>query len=227
MPEQFRVIRRDDERRAIQKSGEPLDLRDTLVEKMLRVFACGLEREVALVNFLLSRAAGDAEILHAGEPAILRRRQMRLDIIEIQVEADVAVEITVTRVAGIAFVLAPDLPRGIKVAPERCDAVWRENRRERAVARARARIQNAVRVEDEPADVRLLQKNFDAGNVGAFRQPDSARVAPEATAIMVARRQNLRADGRWMIREQRQQSVRRAGGDDFQRAFVLKPSETR
>src|SRR5476651_1662380 len=42
VPEQFRVIRRDDERRTVQKSGELLDLRDALVEKMLRVFARGL-----------------------------------------------------------------------------------------------------------------------------------------------------------------------------------------
>ena len=135
---------------------------------------------------------------------------MRFDVIEIQVEADVAVEIAVTRVAGIAFVLAPDLPRGIEVAPERGDAVGREHRRERAVARTRTRVQHAVRVEDEPADVRLLQKCFDAGDVGAFRQPDAARVAAETTAIMVARRQDLRADGRRMARQQRQQPVRGA-----------------
>ena len=64
--------------------------------------------------------------------------QMRLDVIEIEVEADVAVKIAVARVAGITFVLAPDLPRGIEVAAERGDAVGREDRREHAVTRARA-----------------------------------------------------------------------------------------
>src|SRR5271154_3643376 len=136
---------------------------------MLRVFARGLERMVALVNFLLSSTAGDAVIFHAGEPTIIWRWQMRFDVIQIKVEADVAVEIAVTRVARITFVLAPNLPRGIKVASERRDAIRRENRRERAVARTRTRVQDAVRVEDEPADVRLLQKFLDAGNVGAFR----------------------------------------------------------
>src|SRR5271165_6948958 len=96
---------------------------------------------------------------------------------------------------------APDLPRGIEVAPERTDAVGREHWRERAVARTRTRVQHAVCVEDEPADVRFLQKCFDAGGVGAFRQPDAARVAPETGAVMVSRRENLRTDGRRMVRE--------------------------
>ena len=95
------------------------------------------------------------------------------------------------------------------------------NRRKGAETRPRFRVQHAVRVEDEPADVRLLQKLFDPLHVGAFRQPDAARVAPETTAVMVARGQNLRAEGRRMVRQQRQQSVRGGGGDDFNPAFVL------
>ena len=173
MAEQFRVVRRDDQRRAVQKSGDALGLFDALIEKMPGVFARGLQGEVALVNLLFPGPAGDAIILDAGETAVFRRRQVRLHVIEIEVEADVAVKIAVTRVAGITFVLAPDLARRIEVAPERGDAVGRENRRERAVARARAGVQQAVRVEDEPADVRLLQKYFDALHVGAFRQPDA------------------------------------------------------
>ena len=81
---------------------------------------------------------------------------MRFHIVEIQIEPDVAVKIAIARVAGVTLVLAPDLPRGIEVAPEGGDAVWREDRCERAVARTRLGVQDAVRVEDEPADVRLL-----------------------------------------------------------------------
>ena len=79
-------------------------------------------------------------------------------------------------------------------------------------------MQNAVRVEDEPADVRLPAKiSSTPVHIGAFRQPDAARVAPEATAVMVARGEDLRADGRRMIGQQRQQRVRGGAGDDFQR----------
>ena len=70
-------------------------------------------------------------------------------------------------------------------------------------------MQNAVRVDDEPADVRFLQKIFHAVDVSAFRQPDAARIAAETTSIMIARDQNLRANGLRMIGHQRQQRVRR------------------
>src|ERR1700722_10498342 len=146
---QFRVIRRDDERRTIQKSGELLDLRDAFIQKMLRGFARGFQRDVALVNFLVPCSAGDFVIFDSGESTILRRWQMRFHIIKIQVEADVAVKITIARVAGITFVLAPDLARRIEIAPERGDSVRRENRRERSVARTWLGVQNAVCVEDE------------------------------------------------------------------------------
>ena len=43
-------------------------------------------------------------------------------------------------------------------------------------------------------------------DVGAFGQPDAARIAPETVAIMVARHQNLRAQRRRIVRQQRQQA---------------------
>ena len=86
-------------------------------------------------------------------------------------------------------------------------------------------MQQAVGIQDEPADVGLLQEHFDAGGVGAFRQPDAARIAPETTAVMIARGENLRAEGRRMVGQQRQQAVRGGGGDDLQQARVLKPLE--
>src|ERR1039458_2722179 len=185
------------------------------------VLARGGEGGVALVNLLLA-FAGDAKVFDAGEPTVVGRGQVRLDVVEIKVEADVAVEIAVARVAGITFVLAPDLPRGIEVAPKRGAAVRRVERRKGAVTRTRLRVQNAMRVEDEPADVGLLQKFLDAAGVGAFRQPDVARIAPATTAVMVARGEDLRANGRRMVRQERQQSVRGGGGDDFEDAGVLK-----
>ena len=74
MAEQFGVVRRDDERRAVQDAGELLDLRHARVEKMLRVVGGGLQRGAAVVNLLVRRTAGDAVIFDAGEPAIVRRR---------------------------------------------------------------------------------------------------------------------------------------------------------
>ena len=192
---------------------------------MLRVLRGGFERGLAVVNQLLARAAGDGVILDPGERPHAVRRQMRAHVVEVQIEADVAVEVAVARVAGIALVFAPDLLRGIEIAPEGRDAVLREDGREHAVARARLRVQQAMRVHDEPADVRLLQHMLHAIHVGALGQPDAARVLPEAFAVMIARGQDLRADGRRMRGQQRQQSMRRRRGDDFQFARVLKLAE--
>src|SRR5207248_2481545 len=155
-------------------------------EEITGVFVRGAQRGAPVVGFLRARAAGDAMILDAGKTAMFGRRQIRPHVIEIEVEADVAVEIAITRVAGISFVPAPDLFGGIELATERGDAVRREDGREHAVARPRPRVQHTVRVRDEPADVRLLQNSFHAGGVGAFRQPDAARIATETTAIMIA-----------------------------------------
>ena len=134
MPEQLGVIRCDDDWRPVQNGFQLLNLRDALTQKMPCVFAGGRQGMVALVNLLLA-FAGDAKIFYAGKTAVVRRRQVRLDVIEIQIEADVAVEIAVARIAGIALVLAPDLPRGIEVAPKRGDAVRRVDRRKGAVTR--------------------------------------------------------------------------------------------
>ena len=154
--EQFGVVGRHGERGTIQKSRDALDLHDTFVEKMAGVFGGGLQCRVALINFLVPCSAGDAVIFDAGEPAVFRRRQMRFHIIEIEIKADIAVKIAVTRIAGITLVLAPNLPRGIEVAPECGDAVGRKNRRKGAVTRAWTRMQYAMRVENEPADVGFL-----------------------------------------------------------------------
>ena len=80
-------------------------------------------------------------------------------------------------------------------------------------------------IADEPADVRFLQYGFNATCIGAFGQPDAARIATETTPIMVARRQDLRAQRRRMVRQQREQRVRGSAGDNFDPAKVLKLAE--
>ena len=99
------------------------DLRHAGLEKMLRVAGGGLQRGDAVVNFLFGRIAGDAKIFDAGEPALIGCGQVRFDVIEIEVEADVAIEFAVVDVAGVAFVFAPDLLGGIEVAAKGGDAI--------------------------------------------------------------------------------------------------------
>src|SRR5439155_4262977 len=138
---------------------------------------------------------------------------------------DVAVEIAIARIARVTFVPAPDLFGGIEVATERGDAVWGEDRGEHAVTWTGPGVEHAVRVRDKPTNVRLLQNEFHAGGVSAFGQPDAARIATKAGAVVVARRENLGADRRRMIGQQRQQRVRGGAGDDFQSAAFLEFAE--
>ena len=131
----------------------------------------GLKGGLAIINLFIRRAAGDAMVFDAGETASAGRGQVWFHIIEIKIEPDVAVEIAVARVPGIAFVPAPDLPGGLRVAAKSGDAAGREEGRKSGVMRLRLRVQDSVRVGDEPADICLLQDAIQAFAVSAFRQP--------------------------------------------------------
>ncbi len=165
-------------------------------------------------------------VFEAGEFAQAVGLDVGLDVIEIEVVADVAVEIAVPGVAGITLLRRPDLHARLDVAPERRRAGTGVERGVDAVTGARLGVHDGVGVDDEPADFRLLQKLVDARRVGAFRQPDAARIAPEAFAVVVARDHDLRPDRLGVLGHQRQVAVRRAAGDDFEFARVLEFAES-
>src|ERR1035437_1064281 len=133
---------------------------------------------------------------------------MRLDVVPIEVEADVAVEVAVARVARVTGVPAPHLPGGIGVAAKGGDAVGCEDGRKRCVTWLWPRVQNAVRISNEPMEVGLLQYIVQAFHISALRQPDAPGLAAKAAPVMVARYQHLCAQGRRMIGQQRQERVR-------------------
>jgi hypothetical protein len=120
------------------------DLLHARPEEMTGVFGGHLERGVSMVRQLLGGVAGDAMVFDAGKAALSGIGQMRPHVVEIQVEADVAVEIAVIDVAGVAFVFAPDLSRGIEVAAESGDAIGREERRKDAVAWTRFGMEDGI-----------------------------------------------------------------------------------
>src|SRR5208282_578458 len=102
------------------------------------------------IDLLGGRAAGDAMILEAGESPRAGGGQVGFQIVEIEIEARVAIEIAVAGVAGIPFIPAPNLAGGIRVAAKSSEAVRGEDGREDGVPRLRSRLQEAVGVEDEP-----------------------------------------------------------------------------
>src|SRR5258705_912208 len=128
---------------------------DAYLQEMLGMLGGRCEGPWAIVHFLFPFAR-DRMIFDSGKRAYARRGQVGSHVVVIQVEPDVPVEIPITRIPGVTFVFAPDLARRIQVAAERRDAIMGEDRRKYAVARARAAIEQPMRVDDEPPYAGLL-----------------------------------------------------------------------
>ena len=106
--------------------------------------------------------------------------QMWLEILVIEIEADVAIELPVNVVAGITFQGAPDLLGRLGVAPEAIDAAAGTlDRRVDAELRTRVGEDDAVRVGEEVADAAASQDVIDPFDIAALRQPDPLRPATE------------------------------------------------
>src|SRR5438477_10481518 len=117
-------------------------------------------------------------ILDPGKSALARSRHVGPHVIVVQVKSDVAIEVPVTVVTGVTFVFAPDLAGRFEIAPKRRYAIGGKYRREHPIPRPGTRMEQSVCVDDEPANVRLLQHFLDSIDIGAFRQPNSARLDP-------------------------------------------------
>jgi hypothetical protein len=110
--EQLRVVGADDDRRAIHAVRETLDLVLSRRPEVRRVLPGPLPRDVGIVHPLVVQLlVGDRVVLDAGVRAVALGMNVRADVVEGQVESDVAVEIAVVPVAGIALARAPDLLR--------------------------------------------------------------------------------------------------------------------
>ncbi len=89
-------------------------------------------------------------------------------------------------VARITFLGTPDLAGGFGVTPKRSHAGRREDRGEDPVPWPGLTEHQAMGIHDKPADIGFLEMLFDPRRVGAFRQPDPARITPETGPVMIA-----------------------------------------
>ena len=174
-------------------------------------------RRLAIIQFLLFTAPGDAMIFHTGEfslpacdwPQMLHRK----------VETNVTIKFTISWTAWIALLRAPHLPARITITRENGRAGWRKARRVNRAPRRRFSKHQTVRVENEPANVCFLQNRFQLRLVSAFRQPKPDRLGVEKIDIDISPDQNLRARGlRRLLLKNGKQTVRGGAGDDFKRA---------
>src|SRR5262245_14121637 len=92
--------------------------------------------------------AGDAMIFDSGVDADAARENIWLDIVVIQIVANVAIELAVIVVSRIAVPGTPYLPGRIWITPERGDPRWAIHRRMNAVAGPFVRTCNPVCFQD-------------------------------------------------------------------------------
>ena len=80
-------------------------------------------------------------------------------------------------------------------------------------------------VDDEPANLGLLEVVFDSRKIGAFGKPDPPRIATKTVSVIVSGDLDLGPDRLWKILHQRKEAVGGSAGDDFEHAGVLKLSK--
>src|SRR5262249_5526240 len=148
------------------------DLNLAVFQEVLGMFRDRPESHPPIVVLLLRRTISDTVILHSRETVLLRRWEVLTQISQIEIESNIAIKIAVTCVSGIALLPAPSLPRGMFVATESRQTTPSQNRSEHAAARARTRMQKAMRVRDKPAQLRFAQNRLQGFSVRAFGQPN-------------------------------------------------------
>ena len=164
-------------------------------------------------------AAADSVVL---DPEVLPLPvgQEVLEVRKRQLPADVLVELAVVEVAWVARLGAPDLARGLHVAPEEHDAPGRQDRRVHPAAGPRVRVRQAVRLEEAEADARFTQVHLVARHVAALRQPDADGVAAEAAVVVLRGDVHLSPHGLRDRVHQREEAVRGAARDHLELAGV-------
>src|SRR5262249_6679088 len=152
------------------RSREVLDLHRAIPNEVPRVLPDALLRDARDVRLLVHALAGDSVVLDARHQAIAVADDLAVEVLLRQVEADVAVEVAIVRVARIAFFTRPDLPRRLLIAREERDAAVRQNRRVLAERRLRPRARHAVRVQNREANAGLRERRVDLRVIRALRK---------------------------------------------------------
>ena len=178
MAEQLRIEWADDDRGHVHVAPQVLDLRGARPHEMPGMMVRRPQRPAAVVELLIRRATGNSVVFDTGEFPRAVARQGVGQMLARKIEADVAVEVPIRRIARITFFRAPDLAARFAIASKRRGAAGRKDRSVNGVARTRAAKHQAVRIEHEPAQFRLLQDGIEARRrrIPAARSPsDRAR----------------------------------------------------
>src|SRR5262245_40553349 len=125
--------------------------------------------------------------------------------------------------ARVALDRTPDLPRGFGVAGQGGDAAFRaQDGGIDAKSRPGIGEQNAVSIGEEVLDAGVAQEFIHAGAIATLGEPDALRSPPKGPLKLAGAEFNLHS-GRGFVGHERQKSVRRAAGDEFELAALEKP----
>src|ERR1051326_1867044 len=182
---------------------------------MRRMFIGSLKSSSPIINLLAACPTGDAIILDTGKTALIACGQIRFQVVEFQIKADVPIEIAVTWIARIAFLPTPYLLGRVKIAAECSHAIGCKNRRKHGITRPRTRVQNPVSISDKPTQVRFFKNIFQSFRISAFRQPNATWFLSKTSRVMISSDQHLRSQGWRMVGQKRKHSMSGSTGDDF------------
>ena len=119
MAEKFGVVRRHGNRLSVHECGQVFELFAPLGQKVFRVGFRFCFRPFGYVGFLVITFAGNPEIFDAGVHADAIGKNVRPQVLQIEIVPDVPVEFTVIVISRIAFSGTPYLARRIWVPPKR------------------------------------------------------------------------------------------------------------
>ena len=154
----------------------------SLLEKVSGVRLRRFFRRLAIIQFFFFPASGDPMIFHPGEFSLSARDWPQM--FHRKIETSVTIKFAIGGIARITLVRAPDLPAGVAIARKHRWARGRKARRIDGAAWAGLPEHEAMRIDDEPAQVGFLQNRFKTRRIGAFRQPATGGGTAENPAML-------------------------------------------
>ncbi len=222
---QFGIVGANDDRLDPHDAVEMLDLFFPVEHEVGGVLIGAFTGEGRPVRLLVLGAAGDAMIFKAGEFSSSAGLDVGADVVVIEIEADVPIKVPVFGVSRIALLGAPNLLAGFNVPTERSGACGGKEGGEYAVSGTGFGVKDAVSIDDEPANLGLLEMVFDPGNIGAFGKPDPPGIPTKTVSVIVSGNLNLGADRLGKIHHQGEKAMGGSAGDYLKNTRVLKFSK--
>jgi len=222
---QFSVVRANNDGFNSHDAVEMLDLFFPIEHEVGGMLIGTLAGQGRAVRFFVLGPAGDAVIFETCKFSDSVGLDVGSDVIVVEIEAAVSIEVPIFGVSGVAFLGAPNLLAGFDIAAKGSRASGGKEGGEDAVSGTRFGVEDAVGVDNEPADLGFLEIVFDSRKIGAFGEPNPPRIATKAVLVIVSGDLNLGPNRLWKILHQRKETVGGSAGDDFQGAGVLKLSK--